>query len=267
MFELLDNPEVPPVTAGDRAAVARAGRARLARRRLILGGSMAGTLVVLGTLAFASSQSGDPPSLVDATTSETTATTVTASTTMTPTTTSAVETSPSTTAISTTTTTASTTIPTASTTTTTPKTEPRATRSGEPSVPPRAGVTLTLRLDRTVVSGDDKLPATLRLVNKSSREVTVTHKCSGYHFGLYRDGEWVGGTATWGCTGDVAPVPVAPGETYEVEIEFDTFGPQSYSGRREPLPRGIYQAAGGFYVDEDESLQAWFTPAVDVEIR
>lgn len=270
MFELLDNPEAPLATPADHAAVIGAGRARLARRRLALGGSGVAVLLVIGFLAVPRSDGSNFRSVVDAadvpeSTTPTTTTVETSTTTSTVPATGAAPTTTTYRAGSPTTTLA----PTTTTTTAPPRIEPKATRRGELSVPPRPGVRLTLRLDRTAFSAGETLSGTLTLVNDSSDDVSIgPNACGGFHHGLYRYGEWVGGYAGHGCTGDFNPVDVAPGKTYEIVVEFDAYGDPSQRTRSALAP-GVYQAAAGVYVfeREDQPPQAWFARSVDVEIR
>jgi hypothetical protein len=265
MFELLDNPAAPEATAADRAAVVAAGRTRRVRRRLLTGGSVTALLVALGLVAVVQSDSPEKASTVDVVDAPESTTTSSATSDPAPsTTTSAAAASPTTTAAPT-----STSTPTTTATTSTPKKlEPRATEAGDPSVPPRPGVQLTLRLDRTVFHAGETLHGKLTITNDSSEDVSISPSaCSGYHQGLYRDGEWVGGHEGKTCPAVVDPVIVPAGGSHEIAVDFDAYGPGA-SGPRQPLPPGVYQAAGGFYVSEHEgeARQAWFAPSLDVEI-
>ena len=259
MFELLDDPTTQEPTEADRAAVVSAGRNRLTRRRLLLGGSTVSVLLVAGTVGAAVLINDDTPSVVrtisspDSTTTTTNAPMVTSVSTTTP------VTSPSTTQPP---------VTTAPTTTIPPRVEPVATRGGRPSVPPRPGVKLTLRLDRTVFSAREKLLGVLTIENTSEEDVSIVPSdCDGYHQGIYRLGHWVGGRPDFACPAVVDPVVVSPGQSKEVSVEIDALGPESNDGTRPALAPGVYQAAAGIYAAQGDEQQAWFAPSVDVRIR
>src|SRR5687767_7584715 len=175
MFELLDDPAPPVPTPADRQRVLRAGRAHLARRRLATGGLATAGLLTVGLVALALAASGDRPSTVDAVDAPTSTSTSSTTTTTTSVEAASPEDAPTTTTAKATTATStptSTQPPTTTTTAAPPRVEPKATRDGRPSVPPRPGVRLTLHLERTSIAAGDTFAGTLTVVNNSSEDVS-----------------------------------------------------------------------------------------------